>query len=143
MNALCAETLREEEGGTYNVSVTSRISRQPANELTLMYNFSTNPQQAKPLLDKAVSLLCQVAEKGPSSESMKKSREYLYKQYVDYRDTDAYWMSAITDHVRYGSDDMLHTGSALHKVTAKDIQRMARKLERSSNTVEVIMNGAE
>ena len=143
MNALCAETLREEEGGTYNVSVTSRISRQPANELTLMYNFSTNPQQAKPLLDKAVSLLCQVAEKGPSSESMKKSREYLYKQYVDYRDTDAYWMSAITDHVRYGSDDMLHTGSALHKVTAKDIQRMARKLVRSSNTVEVIMNGAE
>ena len=143
MNTLCTEALREEEGGTYNVSVTSRISRQPADELTLMFNFSTNPQQAQPLLAKAIAMLDKVAEEGPSPEALSKAREYLLKQFADYRDTDAYWMAALTDRIRYGSDDMLYSGNALHEVTAKDVQKLARKLKRSPNRAEVIMNGEE
>ncbi len=143
MNSLCTETLREQESGTYNVSVTSRIARQPADELTLMYNFSTNPQQAQPLLVQAIALLRQVATEGPSTEDFAKAREYLLKQHHDYKDTDAYWMASLTDHVRYADDTMLYTGDALREVTPKDVQRLARKLIRSRHTAEVIMNGAE
>ena len=140
MNSLCTETLREQEGGTYNVSVTSRISRQPANELTLMYNFSTNPQQARTLLNKAIGLLCQVAEEGPSAETFGKAREYLLKQHQDYKGSDAYWMAALTDYARYADHTTLGTGEALREVTPKDVQRLARKLIRSGHTAEVIMN---
>lgn len=140
MNALCTETLREQESGTYNVSVTSRISRQPADELTLMYNFNTNPQQAQPLLNKAIGLLRQVAEEGPSVEAFSKAREYLLKQHQDYKGSDAYWMAALTDYARYADHTTLDTGEALREVTPKDVQRMARKLIRSRHTAEVIMN---
>ena len=143
MNSLCTETLREQESGTYNVSVTSRISRQPADELTLMFNFSTNPQQATPLLHKAIELLRQVAEEGPSPEAFSKAREYLLKQHHDYKGTDAYWMSSLTDRVRYADDTTLNTGEALQKITPRDVKRLARKLVRSRHTAEVIMNGAE
>ena len=143
MNSLCTETLREQESGTYNVSVTSRIARQPADELTLMYNFSTNPQQAQPLLAQAIALLRQVATEGPSTEDFSKARDYLLKQHHDYKDTDAYWMATLTDHARYADDSMLYTGDALREVTPKDVQRLARKLIRSRHTAEVIMNGAE
>lgn len=143
MNSLCTETLREQESGTYNVSVTSRIARQPVDELTLMYNFSTNPQQAKQLLAQAIALLRQVATEGPSTKDFAKAREYLLKQHHDYKDTDAYWMASLTDHVRYADDTMLYTGDALREVTPKDVQRLARKLIRSRHTAEVIMNGAE
>jgi zinc protease len=143
MNSLCTETLREQESGTYNVSVTSRIARQPVDELTLMYNFSTNPQQAKQLLAQAIALLRQVATEGPSTEDFAKAREYLLKQHHDYKDTDAYWMASLTDHVRYADDTMLYSGDALREVTPKDVQRLARKLIRSRHTAEVIMNGAE
>ena len=143
MNSLCTETLREQESGTYNVSVTSRIARQPADELTLMYNFSTNPQQAQPLLAQAIALLGQVATEGPSTEDFSKARDYLLKQHHDYKDTDAYWMATLTDHARYADDSMLYTGDALREVTPKDVQRLARKLIRSRHTAEVIMNGAE
>ena len=143
MNSLCTETLREQESGTYNVSVTSRIARQPADELTLMYNFSTNPQQAKPLLAQAIALLHQVATHGPSAEDFGKARDYLIKQHHDYKDTDAHWMATLTDHARYADDSMLYTGEALREVTPKDVQRLARKLIRSRHTAEVIMNGVE
>ena len=143
MNSLCTETLREQEGGTYNVSVTSRISRQPADELTLMFNFNTNPQQAHPLLQKAIALLRQVADEGPSTEHFNKAKEYLQKQHTAYRATDAFWMEALTDHVRYASDDMLSNGETLRQITPKDVQRLARKLARSKHTVEVMMNGEE
>ena len=143
MNSLCTETLREQEGGTYNVSVTSRISRQPADELTLMFNFNTNPQQAKSLLHKAISLLQQVAHEGPSPEVFNKAKEYLQKQHTAYRGTDAFWMAALTDRVRYHSDDMLTNGETLQRITPKDVQRLARKLVRSKHTVEVMMNGEE
>ena len=143
MNSLCTEVLREQEGGTYNVSVTSRISRQPADELTLMYNFSTNPHQAKPLLAQAIALLCQLADEGPSAEAFGKARDYLIKQHSDYKGTDAYWMATLTDHARYADDSMLYTGDALRKVTPREVQRLARKLMRSRHTAEVIMNGAD
>ena len=143
MNTLCTETLREQEGGTYNVSVTSRISRQPADELTLMFNFNTNPEQAEDLLQQAIALLAQVAEEGPSTEVFNGAREYLRKRHADYRGSNAYWMETLTEQARYDSDDMLSTGEALQNLTPKDVQRIARRLIRSPHTAEVILNGAK
>lgn len=143
MNTLCTETLREQEGGTYNVSVTSRISRQPADELTMMFNFSTNAEQAEQLLQQAIALLAQVAEEGPSPELLNSAREYLKKRHADYRGSNAYWMEALTEQVRYNSNDMLTNDKALQEVTSKDLQRIARRLIRSPHTAEVILNGAQ
>ena len=140
MNSLCTETLREQEGGTYNVSVTSRISRQPADELTLMFNFNTNPQQAQTLLEKAIELLRKVAVEGPSVDTFNKAKEYLLKQHASYRGSDSFWMAALTERERYQSDDMLSNGETLRQVTPKDVQRLARKLIRSKHTAEVVMN---
>ena len=141
MNTLCTETLREQEGGTYNVSVNSRISRQPADELTLMFNFNTNPERAEKLLQQAISLLAQVAEEGPSPAVFNNAREYLKKRHADYRGTNAYWVETLTEKVRYNSDDMLTNDEVLESVTPKDVQRIARRLIRSRHTAEVIMNG--
>ncbi len=141
MNTLCTETLREQEGGTYNVSVTSRISRQPADELTLMFNFNTNPEQAESLLQQAIALLAQVAEEGPSAEVFNSAREYLKKRHADYLGSNAYWMETLTEQARYNSDDMLTNGEALQRLTSKDVQRIARCLIRSRHTAEVILNG--
>ena len=143
MNTLCTETLREQEGGTYNVSVTSRISRQPADELTLMFNFNTNPEQANALLQQAIAVLAQVAEEGPSTEVFNSAREYLKRRHDDYLGTNAYWMETLTEQTRYHSDDMLTNGEALQRLTPKDVQRIARRLIRSPHTAEVIMNGAK
>lgn len=141
MNTLCTETLREQEGGTYNVSVNSRISRQPADELTIMFNFNTNPEQASTLLQQAIALLAQVAEEGPSTEVFTSVREYLRKRHADYLGTNAYWVETLTEQARYHSDDMLTNGEALQRLTPKDVQRIARRLIRSRHTAEVIMNG--
>ena len=143
MNTLCTETLREQEGGTYNVSVTSRISRQPADELTLMFNFNTNLEQASALLQQAIALLAQVAEEGPSTEVFNSAREYLKKRHADYLGTNAYWMDALTEQARYDADDMLTNDEVLQNLTPRDVQRIARRLIRSPHTAEVILNGAE
>ena len=143
MNTLCTGTLREQEGGTYNVSVNSRISRQPADELTLMFNFNTNPEQATMLLQQAIAILAQVADEGPSLEAFNSAREYLKKRHADYRDTNAYWMETLIEQARYHSDDMLTNDEALESLTPKDVQRIARRLIRSHHTAEVIMNGRE
>ena len=143
MNTICTETLREQEGGTYNVSVTSRISRQPADELTLMFNFNTNPEQAESLLQQAIGLLAQVAEEGPSTEAFNGACEYLRKRHADYRGSNAYWMETLTEKVRYDSDDMLTNDEALQEVTPKDVQRIAQRLIRSPHTAKIILNGAQ
>lgn len=141
MNSLCSEILREQEGGTYNVSVTARISRQPADELTLMYNFNTNPQQASDLLAQGISILAQVAEEGPSPEAFDKAQKYLIKRQASYLDTPTYWIDALTERVRYTDDTLLGAEEALLEVTPRDVQRMARKLIRSRHTAELIASG--
>lgn len=141
MSTLCTETLREKEGGTYNVSVNVRISRQPVEELALMFNFNTNPEQAQRLLDKALGLLAQVAKEGPPTVALDNARKYLLKRHADYQATPAFWMDALTDRVRYNNADILTNEATLQQVTAKEVQRLARKLSRSGNTAEVILNG--
>lgn len=143
MNTLCTETLREEEGGTYNVSINVRISRQPVEELALMFNFNTNPEQAQSLLDKALGILAQVAKEGPPAVALENARKYLLKRHADYRATPAFWMDALTERVRYNCDDMLTNEATLQQVTAKEVQRLARKLSHSGNTAEVILNGQQ
>ena len=119
----------------------SRISRQPADELTLMYNFNTNPEQASNLLQQAIALLAQVAEEGPSAEAFNSAREYLKKRHADYQGSNAYWMETLTEQVRYDSDDMLTNDAVLESLTPKDVQRIARRLICSRHTAEIIMNG--
>lgn len=141
MDIRCSEQLREKMGGTYNVSVTARISREPKEQATIMYNFTTNAQQAEPLLDAAKEQLSLIAEKGITPAEMSKAIENLKKRHDEYRAANAFWLSAITERERHGTNHQLLYHEALQSVTAKDVNRIARILAKSKNITQVIMDG--
>ena len=141
MDTRCTSLLREEQGGTYGVSVVVRISRQPKQEVTMMFNFTSNAQQAKPLLESALKILKQIASEGVTNDEFEKARQQLIKQHDAYRNSNAFWLNVITQQVTYGYSDTLSYNDALQHVKPADVVRMARLLSKSKNTVELIMNG--
>lgn len=141
MDTRCTSLLREEQGGTYGVSVVARISRQPKQEVTMMFNFTSNAQQAKPLLESALKILKQIASEGVTTDEFEKARQQLIKQHDVYRNSNAFWLNVITQQVTYGYSDTLSYNDALQHVKPADVVRMARLLSKSKNTVELIMNG--
>lgn len=141
MDSRCTEQLRERLGGTYSISVTARISREPKEEVAMMFNFSTNPEQADTLLASALDLLRDIASNGITTEEFARAQNNLQKQHADYRKANAFWLSAISERVRHDSSDMLEYEKALKQVKPADVKKLARLLSKSTNTVEVIMDG--
>lgn len=141
MDSRCTEQLRERLGGTYSISVTARISREPKEEVAMMFNFSTNPEQADTLLASALDLLRDIASNGITTEEFARAQNNLQKQHAEYRKANAFWLSAISERVRHDSSDMLEYEKALKQVKPADVKKLARLLSKSTNTVEVIMDG--
>lgn len=107
----------------------------------MMFNFSTNPEQADTLLASALNLLRDIASNGITTEEFARAQNNLQKQHADYRKANAFWLSAISERVRHDSSDMLEYEKALKQVKPADVKKLARLLSKSTNTVEVIMDG--
>ena len=93
------------------------------------------------LLDAAKEQLSLIAEKGITPAEMSKAIENLKKRHDEYRAANAFWLSAITERERHGTNHQLLYHEALQSVTAKDVNRIARTLAKSKNITQVIMDG--
>ena len=137
------EKVREEAGGTYGVSCSVVLDRLPKNEMSLMINFDTSKERAKDLLQITLDVLEDIANNGPSQDDFDKAMKYMTKSHKDFIPTNNFWINAITNHVRYGGQDLLDFTHDLKSVTPKDIQRLAKKFVKSKQTNEIIIDGVK
>ena len=137
------EKVREEAGGTYGVSCSVVLDRLPKNEMSMMINFNTSQERAKELLDMTLDILKDIAQNGPSAEAFDKSVKYMRKSHRDFVPTEQFWITALTNHVRYGGQELFDFEKDLDSVTPQDIQKMAQKFVKSKQTNEIILDGVK
>ena len=135
------EKVREEAGGTYGVSCSVVLDRLPKNEMSMMINFNTSQERAKDLLQLTLDILKDLAKNGPSQEAFDKSVKYMRKSHRDFVPSNQFWSVALTNHIRYGGQELLDFEKDLDSITPKDIQKMAKKFVKSKQTNEIIMDG--
>ncbi len=141
MSIIYTETIREEEGGTYGVSVRGSITKYPKGVFNLTIYFDTNSELRDKLIAKVHAELKKVAEEGPSEANVNKIKEYmLKKQAEDLRD-NGYWLSILDEYYFNGTDRMSNFTNIINSITPASMQAFAKEVLAQGNNAEVVMTG--
>lgn len=133
------ESVREDEGGSYGVSVNGGLSREPNAQWTLRVSFDTNPalyDKLRPIIDAEIE---RIATEGPLAADLEKIKTNLVKKRAEQLQGNAAWLNLISSRISYGDDDT-HFNDTVAKVDAALVKRLAATALRG-HRLEVVMTG--
>jgi zinc protease len=134
------ETIREEEGGTYGVSVRTGIERWPLEKGSLQIRFDCDPERAEELKEKVYQELDRLAVEGPSEEDLGKTVENMLKVRQQNKEHNAYVLGVLYNYYVNGInfDDPANYEEILERLTVEDIQNAMAAFYSGSNVVDVV-----
>lgn len=133
------DSVREEKGGTYGVSVSFDLDRYSKPDAMLKISFRCDPNRYTELMPIVYRQLSLIADKGPVASSLDKVKKYLIKQYGQNSLSNDYWLYVIYNDLHSGID--YHTGytDMVNRITAADIKATAKELLRQNRRLEITM----
>ncbi len=140
LNSRYLISIREEKGGTYGVHVSNTTGFVPKQNYELTIQFDTNEEMADELCEIIMKEIQTIANEGPKSEDIEKTREFLLKSWKSNLEQNASWMSYIsTLYSASGLDYLADYEQAVKSLTNADVQAMAKKLLEDGNAIKVVM----
>jgi predicted Zn-dependent peptidase len=133
------EKVREDEGGTYGVSVSSSISDYPAGQTPLQIYYETEPGKAAYLNEIVKKVFQQIVTDGPRQEDFTKVKEFMLKRQQEQEQENSYWTSTIIHYYRTGYNAYSDYVKTLNEITPAEIQQIAQSFIDSKNIIEVVM----
>jgi len=133
------DSVREEKGGTYGVSVDFELDKDNQPNATMKIAYNADPNRYKELNPIVYQQLKNIADNGPAETSMQKVKEYLVKQYAQAAITNDYWSYIIWHELDDDTDFDRDYCKMVEQMKPEDIQRMAKQLLASKRCIEVTM----
>ena len=137
------DSVREEKGGTYGVSVEFSLDREDHPDAMLRISYNADPSRYDELNPIVYQQLQNIADHGPAATSMDKVRKYLAKQYDQVAITNDYWSYIVWHELDDEADFDRDYKLMVEQVSAADVQQMARKMLASGRRIEVTMLSEE
>ena len=140
LDIVYTEKIREEQGGTYGVSVSGTITPSPPKDLCMLQiAFDTNKEQSEQLLKKAHEILKDMSINEPDQESFAKAKEYMLKQHAQNLRTNGYWLSALNTYYLWDADMAAGYEETLQSITPSKVAFLIQQILTQRNLTEVIM----
>ena len=133
------DSVREEKGGTYGVSVDFDLSKDEKPNTTLSISYNADPQRYEELNPIIYQQLEYIAKNGPVASSVDKVKQYLIKQYGQAAITNDYWSYIIWHELDDDADFDKDYCKMVEEMTPAKIQRMAQRLLDAKRCIEVTM----
>ena len=132
------ETVREEEGGTYGVSCSLSLQKNPENKAEATFRFDCDPNKADHLKGIIYQELESISTEGPTQENLGKAVSNLLKNRQEARQHNSYWLSAIYSYQYSGlnPDAAANFEDILNRLTPADIKSVAAQAF-AGDTVDV------
>ena len=133
------QSIREEKGGTYGVSVSGGIYTEPKEEYIVQMQFDTNEQMADELADIIVAEVKKIATEGPLAEDMDKTREFLLKDYKKSLEQNGWYWTVLN---RYYDNKLDYTKDyqpMITAITSDDVKALAARLLEDKNMIKIVM----
>lgn len=101
------EVLREEEGGTYGVSVSGGLTDRPRPRFSLAIEFGCDPERAVELEASLFAALERIRAEGPGEETVAKVRETQRREREVALRQNGFWAGSLEGYLRNGWDPRL------------------------------------
>ncbi|MDR1985038.1 MAG: insulinase family protein [Prevotellaceae bacterium] len=139
------EVIREEKGGSYGVSVSGSLSREPQETYTVNISFDSDKEKVEKLglLDDVTNEFKQIAENGAKIDDLNKVKEFMVKQRKDNLKQNNTWLSYLISLHLLDFDATSDYDKFVDELSVEKIQKLAQKILNDNNIVRVIMNNKE
>jgi len=136
------ETIREEEGGSYGVSVSGSLSRIPNEEFALTISFDTDPEKYERLLKLVWDEINSLKKNGADTDDLDEVKKSFIKLRSEQLDKNRFWMGAIQGTLMSDIEflSIEEYKELVNSIDAKTIKKTAKKMFSNPDVVEVIMN---
>lgn len=135
------DLIREEEGGSYGVHVSSGISRKPSDEYSMTINFDSDPEKEEKLTKIVYEQIDLMQKNLAKDEDIQSVKNTLLKSRAEKTLTNGFWLGNLNNMLLNDEsfkDDAIYK-KTLNEVTAEDIRAFAKEFFAKPSTVEVIM----
>ncbi len=134
------ESIREEEGGTYGVSVRTSLEKWPLEKASMQLRFDCDPARAADLKEKVFAELEKLAREGSTEEDLSKTVENILKSREESKEHNAYYLSNLYSYYLYGInyDDPVNYENILKALTVKDVKQVMSAFYDNPNIVDVV-----
>ena len=133
------DSVREEKGGTYGVSVDFGLEKTDQPNATFKISYNADPDRYEELNPIIYAQLKNIAERGPLTSSMDKVKQFLVKQYAQAVITNDYWDYIIWHELDDDTDFDKDYCKMVNEMTPQQVQRMAQRLLDAKRCIEVTM----
>lgn len=133
--------IREEMGAVYSISASGFMSRATGKS-TIESSFPMKPEMRDTTLAEIHSIINDMAD-NIKPEELSKIQEYLVKTYTENQRYNSYWLSAISDYSRYGSDLSLGAIDTVNALTTDDVKAFMKNLLDQGNYIVYVQDPAE
>ena len=133
------DSVREEKGGTYGVSVGFDLDKDDQPNAMLKISYNADPSRYDELNPIIYQQLENIAKNGPLASSMDKVKKYLVKQYAQAAITNDYWSYIIWHEIDDDTNFDRDYCKMVNNMTPADVQRMAQQILAAKRCIEVTM----
>jgi zinc protease len=133
------DVLREELGGTYDVSVSQSSERDPRQEFQFSIDFGSAPERVDTLRAAVFRELERIKRDGPTKDEIEKVREIQRRGEETEVRQNGFWVNALAASARYGQDPriILRRSELRASLTPALVRDIARKYLDESRYVQV------
>jgi len=135
------EELRENEAGVYGVSARGSMTKIPNGSFNFRIGFPCGPENAEKLTASALNELQKIIDNGPDEKDVTKFKQAELLEYKKDIKENKFWLSNFTQSYIDGKspDRILQMEEAINKITAKDIQAVAKKYLTKDKVVAMLL----
>jgi zinc protease len=140
LNLRYTEEIREKEGGTYGVSVSTSSDKFPKAEKSLGLMFDTDPEKAQYLKSIIYREIDKIAAEGPTAEDLDKVVKNLQKNREQSKLHNNYWMQALNNYYTYSVNPAAPENfeKILENMTAAKVQQFVKSFVSKADVVDII-----
>ncbi len=134
------ETIREDEGGTYGVSVRSSISPYPVPEAEMLMMFDCEPGREKHLKSILYREIDLIADEGPSATDFDKTIKNMIKDREQSREHNAFWLNSLYNYYSTGVNLAAEENyeQVISNLTIDDVMNFAFEFFANADLVDVV-----
>ncbi len=137
----CRESMREDKGGVYGISIDGSPSKFPKPEYTISASWGCNPDSIRNLSKAFLDEMSKIKKEGPAVIDLNKVKETMIRERETGMKENGFWLSALQNHYLYG-DRLLSIGeyeAFVNSFTVKEIKSIADKYLNTEKYVEVTL----
>jgi zinc protease len=140
----CTESMREDQGGVYDVSINGSASKYPVPRYTVQSTWGCSPENIAKLSQTVLDEMEKIKKDGPAETDLNKVKETLIRDRETRIKENSFWLSVLQNHFFLG-DNLLtleEYKASVNSYSAADIKAVANKYLNTKSYVEVSLTPA-